>query len=89
MRDDLEGTRTAVTDTFDKFWVIPEGDIREMLARTRRKIGRAVDMLKESRLTLYSALPGLRSHWPGGGPPSLYEPIPKLPEAGLNPMRHS
>lgn len=48
MRDDLEGTRTAVTDTFDKFWVIPEGDIREILARTGRKIGRAVDMLKRA-----------------------------------------
>ena len=48
LRDDLDGMRNTVTDTFDKFWIIPEQDIRETLARTQRKIGRAVDMLKRA-----------------------------------------
>lgn len=48
MREDLEGTRVAVTDTFDQFWIIPEQNIRETLAKTEQKIGRAVEMLKRA-----------------------------------------
>ncbi|MGE5734977.1 MAG: hypothetical protein ACM34E_07800 [Acidobacteriota bacterium] len=48
LRDELDVARDAVTDTFHKFWIIPERDIRETLAATQQKIGRAVDMLKRA-----------------------------------------
>ena len=48
MRDELNAAHQAVTDTFDRFWIIPEGDIRETLAATQRKIGRAVAMLRRA-----------------------------------------
>jgi hypothetical protein len=46
--DDLETTGTAVAETFDNFWVIPEHHIRETLARAHQKIARAVDTLKKA-----------------------------------------
>ena len=48
LRDDLDSTRTLVADTVRRFWVIPEGDIRELLARTNATIGKAVEMLKRA-----------------------------------------
>jgi hypothetical protein len=48
IREDLDGTRNTMTDTVQDFWMIPEGDIRETLARTQQKIGRAVDALKRA-----------------------------------------
>ena len=48
MREDLAGTQNAVSDTFEKFWIIPEADIRQTLANTQRKIGRAVQMLQKA-----------------------------------------
>jgi hypothetical protein len=48
MRDELDAAHDAVADTFHKFWIIPEGDIRETLAATQRKIGRAVTMLSRA-----------------------------------------
>ena len=46
LREELDGTKAAVSDTFDKFWIIPEHHIRERLAKTQRKIGKALKMLK-------------------------------------------
>jgi hypothetical protein len=48
LRDELNVTRNAVTDTFHKFWIIPEQDIRQTLAATQHKIGRAVEMLRRA-----------------------------------------
>ena len=48
MRDDLAGTQNAVSDTFEKFWTTPETHIRETLAKTRQKIGRAVQLLQKA-----------------------------------------
>jgi hypothetical protein len=48
IREDLDGTRNKVTNTVQDFWMIPDGDIREMLARTQQKIGRAVEALKRA-----------------------------------------
>ena len=48
IREDLDGTRKTVTDTVQDFWIIPEGDIRQTLARTQQRIGRAVDTLKKA-----------------------------------------
>jgi hypothetical protein len=46
LRNDLDGMRNTMSHTCDNFWVISEHDIRETLARTEQKIGRALDMLK-------------------------------------------
>ena len=48
MRDELNGTHDAVKDALQNFWVIPERDIRETLAATQRKIGRALAMLRRA-----------------------------------------
>ena len=48
MREDLQGTRRAVTEAVEKFWIIPEGDIRETLAQTEKKISRAVKVLEHA-----------------------------------------
>lgn len=48
MREDLQGTRKAVTEAVEKFWIIPEGDIRETLAQTEKKISRAVKVLEHA-----------------------------------------
>ena len=46
MREELQETKRAVTDAVENFWIIPEGDIRESLAKTGKKIDRAVKMLQ-------------------------------------------
>ncbi len=46
MREDLQGTKRAVTAAVENFWIIPEGDIRETLAQTEKKIDRAVKVLQ-------------------------------------------
>ena len=46
MREDLQGTKRAVTEAVENFWIIPEGDIRETLAQTEKKIDRAVKVLQ-------------------------------------------
>ena len=48
IREDLDGTRNTVTDTVQDFWITPDRDIRETLARTQQKIGRAVNILKKA-----------------------------------------
>jgi hypothetical protein len=48
MREDLVSTQNAVSDTIEKFWIIPEQDIRQTLAKTQQKIGRAVQMLEKA-----------------------------------------
>jgi hypothetical protein len=48
MREDLASTQEAMNDTVDKFWTTPETNIRETLAKTQKKIGRAVQMLEKA-----------------------------------------
>ncbi len=48
LREDLHVAQNAVTDTVHKFWIIPEGDIRQTLTATQRKIGRAVEALRKA-----------------------------------------
>ncbi len=48
MREDLQGTKRVVTETVENFWMIPEGDIRETLTQTEKKIGRAVKVLEHA-----------------------------------------
>jgi hypothetical protein len=45
LRHDLEGTRNAVTDLHENFWITSEQDIREMLQKTEQKIGRVMGAL--------------------------------------------
>jgi hypothetical protein len=48
MREDLASTQEAMNETVDKFWTTPETNIRETLAKTQKKIGRAVQMLEKA-----------------------------------------
>jgi len=48
LRHDLEGTRNAVTDLHENFWVTSEQDIREMLEKTEQKIGRVMGALEKA-----------------------------------------
>jgi hypothetical protein len=48
MRENLASTQEAVNDTFERFWTTPETHIRETLAKTQKKIGRAVQMLQKA-----------------------------------------
>ena len=45
LRDELNATREVINDTFHQFWIVPESDIRETLAATQRRIGKAAEML--------------------------------------------
>jgi hypothetical protein len=48
LRDQLDGMRNTVSDVHDNFWFISEQDIRETLAKTKQKLGRAVDVLERA-----------------------------------------
>ena len=48
LKDDLDRTRDAVTETVDRFWITPGHDIRQMLARTQHKIGRVAETLSRA-----------------------------------------
>lgn len=48
VREDLDNTREVMSDTVDNFWIESEHDIRERLAKTEQKIGRAVKMLAKA-----------------------------------------
>jgi DNA-binding XRE family transcriptional regulator len=48
LRDDLDRTQASVGDLHENFWVMSEQDIRQMLAKTQEKIGRAVDVLEQA-----------------------------------------
>jgi hypothetical protein len=48
LRDDLDRTRATVGALHENFWVISEQEIREMLAKTQEKIGRAVNLLQRA-----------------------------------------
>lgn len=48
LRNDLNRTRATVVDLHENFWVISEQEIREILAKTQEKIGRAVNLLRRA-----------------------------------------
>jgi hypothetical protein len=48
VREDLDSTREMVSNTVDNFWIESEHDIREKLAKTEQKIGRAVKVLAKA-----------------------------------------
>ncbi len=48
VREDLDNTREVMSNTVDNFWVDSEQDIRDRLAKTEQKIGRAVKMLAKT-----------------------------------------
>jgi hypothetical protein len=48
LREDLDSTRNAVTTAFNDFWVIPQHDLRETLAKTQKRIKKAAKVLKSA-----------------------------------------
>ena len=48
LKDDLDRTRDAMTETVEKFWITPEHEIRQMLGRTQHKIGRVAETLSRA-----------------------------------------
>ncbi len=48
VREDLDNTREVMSNTVDNFWVDSEQDIRDRLAKTEQKIGRAVKVLAKA-----------------------------------------
>ena len=48
LHHELDVTHDVLTDAFHKFWIIPDGDIRQTLAATQKKIGKAVAMLRRA-----------------------------------------
>lgn len=48
LQEELDRTRNAVTTAFEDFWVIPQFDLRETLAKTQKRIEKAVDVLKNA-----------------------------------------
>ncbi len=48
VREDLDNTREVMSNTVDNFWTDSEQDIRERLAKTEQKIGKAVKMLAKA-----------------------------------------
>ncbi len=48
VRDDLNESRNTMIETVRKFWIMSEHDIRNILAKTEQKIGRAVNMLRKA-----------------------------------------
>ncbi len=45
MRDELQKTRSALTDTLRVYWITPESELRGRMAQTERLIGKAVQVL--------------------------------------------
>ncbi len=48
VRENLEGTQAALDDTLNRFWIVPEHDVLGTLARTKRRIGKAVTLLRKA-----------------------------------------
>jgi hypothetical protein len=48
VRDELENTRTALSETVRMYWIISEHDIRGRLAHTEKLIGRVVNVLTKA-----------------------------------------
>lgn len=48
VREDLDNTRSLMSDTVDNFWIESEHDIRDRLAKTEQKIGTAVRVLAKA-----------------------------------------
>ncbi len=46
--DDLNESRNTVNEMVRKFWIMSEHDIRDILAKTEQKIGRAVNTLRKA-----------------------------------------
>ncbi len=48
VREDLDSTREAMSETVNNFWIESEHEIRERLAKTEQKIGRAARVLAKA-----------------------------------------
>ncbi len=48
VRDNLSDTTVALDDTLDRFWLVPESDVRATLAHTKKQIDKAVTLLSRA-----------------------------------------
>jgi hypothetical protein len=48
LRDNLDNTQVALDETLDRFWIVPESDVRGTLAHTKKQIGKAVSLLNKA-----------------------------------------
>ncbi len=48
LRDNLTDTQVALDETLDRFWIVPESDVRGTLAHTRKQIHKAVTLLSKA-----------------------------------------
>ncbi len=48
LRDNLDHTQVALDDTLDRFWIVPESDVRGTLAHTKKQIAKAVTLLSKA-----------------------------------------
>ncbi len=48
LRDNLKRTQVALDETLDRFWIVPESDVRATLAHTKKQIDKAVTLLSKA-----------------------------------------
>ncbi len=48
LRENLDETRTSLTETLRFYWAIPETDVRSAIADTNKVISQAVNMLAKA-----------------------------------------
>ena len=48
LRDNLDHTQVALDETLDRFWIVPESDVRGTLAHTKKQIAKAVSLLNKA-----------------------------------------
>ena len=48
LRDNLDHTQVALDETLNRFWIVPESDVRGTLAHTKKQIAKAVTLLSKA-----------------------------------------
>ncbi len=48
LRDNLNDTQIALDETLNRFWIVPESDVRGTLGHTKKQIGKAVSLLNKA-----------------------------------------
>ncbi len=48
LRDNLDYTQVALGETLNRFWIVPESDVRGTLAHTKKQIAKAVTLLSKA-----------------------------------------
>jgi hypothetical protein len=48
LRENLDNTQVALNETLDRFWIVPESDVRGTLVHARKQISKAVTLLSKA-----------------------------------------